>query len=162
MRKRIFQAIAERVAKRVPEVRFIDLWNDNIAALGGGAVWPTPAVFVEFETIEWGQLGNAARAADVGVRLHIVTRAVLTNGHTDKRQDEALAYLDLIDRVNAAMQGLSGENFSAFMLTTSATNHEHAELIESVERYVTHARDTSAMASPSAKPPAVGVGIRRV
>lgn len=162
MRKQIFQAIAQRITERVDNVKFIDLWNNNVTALAGGAVWPTPAIFVEFEEIEWGQLGNAARAADVGVRLHIVTRAVLTNGHTDKRQDEALAYLDLIDHVNAAMQGLGGENFSAFMLTTSATNHEHAELIESVERYVTHARDTSAMASPPAKPPTVGVSIRRV
>jgi len=31
------------------------------------------------------------------------------------------------------------------MLTTSATNHDHAELIESVERYITRAQDTSAM-----------------
>lgn len=162
MRKQIFKAIAEHLAKSVPEVRFIDLWNNNIATLAGGSTWPMPAVFIEFEPIEWGQLAAAAREGDVGVRLHIVTRAVATNGHTDKRQTAALEYFGLIDKINAAMAMLKGENFSAFMLTTSATNHEHAELIESVERYVTHARDTSAMASPSAKPPAVGVGIRRV
>lgn len=162
MRKRIFQAIAERIAKRVPEVRFIDLWNNNVAAISGGAVWPMPAVFVEFEAIEWRQNGNAVRMGDVAVRLHIVTRAVTTNGHTDKRQAEALAYLDMIDRVNAAMQGLGGENFASFMLTTSATNHDHAELIESVERYITRAHDTSAMSPPGAKPPTVGVDIRRI
>jgi len=43
------------------------------------------------------------------------------------------------------MQQLSGENFAGFMLTTSATNHDHAELIESVERYVTSAQDITAM-----------------
>lgn len=58
---------------------------------------------------------------------------------------DALGFLDLIDRVNAAMQGLRGDNFSGFQLTTSATNHDHAELMESVERYITSAQDTTAV-----------------
>ena len=83
--------------------------------------------------------------ADIAVRLHIVTDAVSYNGSTDTKQDTALAFFDLLNRVNSAMQGLKGENFAGFMLTTSATNHDHAELIESVERYVTRAQDTTAM-----------------
>ena len=57
---------------------------------------------------------------------------------------DALEFLDLIDRMNVAMQGLRGENFAGFQLTTSATNHDHAELMESVERYVTSAQDITA------------------
>ena len=48
------------------------------------------------------------------------------------------------------MQGLRGDNFAGFQLTTSATNHDHAELMESVERFVTNAQDTTAM-PPSMK-----------
>lgn len=55
MRKQIFQAICTRLAERVPDIQFIDLWNNNVATLSGGAVWPLPAVFVEFEQIEWRQ-----------------------------------------------------------------------------------------------------------
>ena len=145
MRKQIYKAICERISQQVPEVKHIDLWNNNIAVLSGGAVWPRPAVFVEFETIEWRQQQNRARMADIAVRLHIVTDAVSYNGSTDPKQDTSLAFLDLLNKVNAAMQGLRGENFAGFMLTTSATNHDHAELIESVERYITRAQDTSAM-----------------
>ncbi|HJC17129.1 MAG TPA: hypothetical protein H9937_04085 [Candidatus Alistipes stercorigallinarum] len=147
MRKQIFKAICDRLAEKVPEVAFIDLWNDNVNTLNGGTAFPFPAVFVEFETIEWRQQGNSARMGDIAVRLHIVTRAMTTNGSKDSRMEEALAYFDIIDRINAAMQRLSGENFASFMLTTSATNHNHAELIESVERYVTRAQDITAMPS---------------
>lgn len=159
MRKQIFQAVCARLSERLPEIKFIELWNNNVAQISGGATWPLPAVFVEFETIEWRQQNNAARRGDVAVRLHIITRAVNTHGHTDPRQAEALAFFDLIDRVNAAMQGLRGENFAGFMLTTSATNHDHAELLESVERYVTSAQDTTAMHAPT-KAVDVGVVIR--
>lgn len=145
MRKQIYKAICERISQQVSEVKHLDLWNNNIAVLSGGAVWPRPAVFVEFETIEWRQQQNRARMADIAVLLHIVTDAVSYNGNTDPKQDTALAFLDLLNKVNAAMQGLRGENFAGFMLTTSATNHDHAELIESVERYITRAQDTSAM-----------------
>lgn len=145
MRKQIFQAICARLAERVPDIQFIDLWNNNVATLNGGAVWPMPAVFVEFEVIEWRQQNNGARRGNVAVRLHIVTRAVATHGHTDPKMPDALAFLDLIDRINTAMQGLRGDNFSGFQLTASATNHDHAELMESVEQYVTSAQDISAM-----------------
>ena len=145
MRLQIYKAICDRLSAQVPDIKHIDLWNNNIAVLSGGAVWPRPAVFVEFETIEWRQQQNRARMADIAVRLHIVTDAVSYNGSTDPKQDSALAFFDLINKVNAAMQGLRGDNFAGFMITTSATNHDHAELIESVERYITRAQDTTAM-----------------
>lgn len=146
MRKEIYLAIAERLKEKVEDIKFISVWNNNIAVLAGGAVWPRPAVFIEFESIEWHQQQNWARRGDVAVRLHIVTDAINYNGSTDKeRQTKALAYFDLLDSINAAMQDLRGENFSGFTLTTSATNHDHAELIENVERYVTSAQDITAM-----------------
>ena len=145
MRLSIYKAICERLTAQVPDIKYLDLWNNNIASLSGGAVWPRPAVFIEFETIEWKQQQNRARMADIAVRLHVVTDTVSYNGSTDEKQDTALAFFDLLNRINSAMQGLRGENFAGFMLTTSATNHDHAELIESVERYITRAQDTTAM-----------------
>ena len=56
MRKAIFYAVAEAVAA-VPGVEFVDLWNDDGSHFSGGAVYPLPAVFVEFEAVEWKQQG---------------------------------------------------------------------------------------------------------
>ena len=56
----------------------------------------------------------------------------------------SLQYFDLIDRVNAAMQGLSGTGFTSFQLTASATNHNHGELMENIERWQTRAVDATA------------------
>lgn len=151
MRKAIFLAIAGAMDSVKPSdaypegITFVDLWNDQVNLLNGGSAFPVPAVFVEFEQIDWRQAQNGVRNGDIAVRLHIVTRAVPTHGHNDPAMPEALAVFDLIDAVNSAMQGLRGDNFAGFMLTTSATNHNHAELIENVERYITRAQDTSAM-----------------
>lgn len=144
MRKQIFKAVAEAVAA-LPGVKFVDLWNNQVQNLNGGTAFALPAVFVEFETVEWKQQNMGARRGSLAVRLHVVTRAVPTHGHDDPRMPEALAVFDLLDDINAAMQGLRGENFSGFMLTTSATNHDHAEIVENVERYVCGVQDITAM-----------------
>ncbi len=43
------------------------------------------------------------------------------------------------------MQQLRGEGFAGFQLTTSATNHNHGELVENVERWITSAQDSTAI-----------------
>ena len=145
MRKQIFTAIAKKLLA-VPGITYVDLWNDNGAQFSGGAVYPLPSVFVEFETIEWHQQNNAARRADINVRLHIFSRATAgIHGAQDPAMAEVLQRFDLLDSVNAAMQGLRGENFAGFMHTVSATNHAHAEIIEDVECFRTSAQDTTAM-----------------
>lgn len=146
MRKQIFKAIAEAVAA-VPGVAFVDLWNNQVQTLNGGAAFPFAAVFIEFEAVEWKQQNMGTRRGALAVRLHVVTRSVATHGHKDPRIDDALAVFDLLDSINTAMQGLRGDNFSGFMLTTSATNHDHAEIVENVERYVCGVQDLTARRS---------------
>lgn len=132
MRKQIFMAIAEALEK-MPDVKFIDIWNNQVEQLSGGALFPTPAIFIEFETLEWTQQNIHTRRGTLGVRLHVVTRAVVTHGFRDPNMKEALKLFDLLESINNMMQNLKGENFTGVMLTASATNHDHAELIESVE-----------------------------
>lgn len=139
MRKNITLDIIGRLRERVPEIAYYDLWNDQIATLAGGAVFARPALFVEFETIEWRQMQHGSRRGDVRLRLHVVTDAVSANGACDKRFEASLAHFDLLRRVCGALHGMHGEGYAGMMHTTSATNHSHAELIESIEYFVTSA-----------------------
>ena len=128
----------------MPGIKFIDLLNEHLSEIKNTTAWPVPSVFIEFEQYDVRQLANHVCMADVPVRLHIITRTkTYTAGHEDKRIDDALDYFDLIDQVHAAMVTLAGDNFSTFMLTASATNHNHAELLESIERYVTRSQFTA-------------------
>lgn len=144
MRKKLFLAIAQRIKEQVPDIKFIDLWNEHLAEIKSTTAWPVPSVFIEFEQYDVRQCANHVCMADVPVRLHIITRTKnYTAGIDDKRLEAALDYFDLIDQVHAAMATLAGDNFSTFMLTASATNHNHAELIESIERYITRTQFTA-------------------
>jgi hypothetical protein len=157
MRKQLFKAIAARIKEQVPAIKFIDLWNEHLAEITTTTAWPCPSVFIEFEQYDVRQLANHVCMADVPVRLHIITRTVsYSAGFNDSRLDAALDYFDIIDQVHTAMATLAGENFSTFMLSVSATNHNHAELIESIERYVTRCQ------FPAAARPARQVAVAQV
>ena len=52
MRKQIFKAIAQRIAERCPDIKFIDLWNEHVVEVATSVPWPLPAVFIEFEQYE--------------------------------------------------------------------------------------------------------------
>lgn len=157
MRKAIYKAISERLNSAELGVKHINLWNRNTAQLSTQQAFRMPAVFVEFEPMQWSQLGKGARSADLRVRLHIVTETLATPEDGGRYQDKALEHLDLIESISGAIQGLAGNGFNCFMLVESITDHDHERIEDNEECYVTRITDTSAV-----KPQAVAVGVQLV
>ena len=50
-------------------------------------------------------------------------------------QDDMLDVLDFSEIIHRALQGLEGESFGRFELQETHTNHNHDELVESIEVY---------------------------
>jgi hypothetical protein len=157
MRKTIYLAIAERLRAAGVGILHTSLWNRNTEQLASGTAFRTPAVFVEFEPIEWGQLSMGARDADLRVRLHVVTRAVATPEDGGMYQLQALEHLDLAERINAAVQGFAGEGFNTFTLVGTVPDHEHDQLLHEELVYTTHVVDNSATKRYRAARPAPAV-----
>ena len=90
--------------------------------------WNRPAVFIEFVPFKWNAIvpGIEYRAQPL-VNLHVVTDWV--DGDTDIRQ------FSLMDKIHELLAGLSGETFMEFDIDSSATNHNHEEIVENIETY---------------------------
>lgn len=155
MRKTVYKAIAARLKGAKLDIAHVSLWNRNTEQLTKQKGFRMPAVFVEFEPIQWTQLQSRARSADLRVRLHIITGTLASPEDGGKYQDKALEHLDLIESISEAIIGLCGEGFNAFMLVESLTDHEHGQIEDNEEVYITRITDTSAV-----KPRAVAVGVQ--
>lgn len=143
MRNLIYKAIADRVAVAKLGFHYISLWNMNTDQLRQQKAFRMPAMFVEFETIQWTQLSQGGRSAEVRVRLHIVTDTLATPEVGGKYQDKALAHLDFLERVGAAMQGLAGDGFNGFTLVETVTDHDHEQVRRDELCYLTRVNDLS-------------------
>lgn len=122
-RKELYNAIEARIRETVPDVKHIGLWNHNVEFIEDEQAWERPAVFVEFGQIDWVLLKDNSHRGTGKVRLHVVT---------DWSDDEPFA---LTDKIVEAVDGLDGEKFYGMTVLTTYTNHNHEELVESIEEF---------------------------
>lgn len=109
-------------------IKYIDLWNHNVEFLEQEVPWERPAVFVEFVPFKWTQIapGVAYRAQPL-INLHVVTDWAGTD--TDAGQ------FRLLDKIHELVAGLCGNTFMEFDIDSSATNHDHGDIVENIETY---------------------------
>jgi hypothetical protein len=144
MRKTIYLAIVERLKAAKLGILHFGLWNNDIERLTSLKAFRTPAVLVEFEPVEWRQRSMGARDANVRIRLHVMSKTLATPEDGGKYQAQALAHIDRAEGVNAAIQGLNGDNFNGFALVGIIPDHAHETVIHEELIYTTNVVDTSA------------------
>ena len=72
-------AVQEQAGGFIPEgweraIKHIDLWNHNVEFIEQEENWERPAVFVEFQPIQWNAIQSGAEyRAEPIVHLHVVT-----------------------------------------------------------------------------------------
>lgn len=114
-------------------IKHIDLWNQNVEFIEQESAWERPAVFIEIEPVQWNSIvpGTEYRA-EARVRLHIVTdwASAVADG-----SDGTGAFFELPDKIHDVLAGLEGNSFTDFTLEESVTNHNHEDIVESIEIY---------------------------
>ena len=154
MLKHLYIAIEDRLktitgADGSPLFRHFDLWNRQVEFVEQETPFQTPAVFVEFDKIQWRTMGDNVQDADLTIRLHIVT-PWYANTAADVGQQQrkkALAYLDLptvvFQRLHGTHAQLATGGINTLVRTASAVNHDHERFVDSVEEYACNIRDHS-------------------
>ena len=117
-------------------IKYIDLWNHNVEFIEQEEAWNRPAVFVEFTPIHWTAIhpGVEYRAEPV-INLHVVTDWSGSVSAESELRDEGLEVFDLLDEIHESLSCSSGETYAELDLAESLTNHNHEDVLESIESY---------------------------
>lgn len=103
--------------RTVPEVRYIDLWHEQTEYLDEELPFPTPAVFIAFNTLETADIGTLAQDIRLQVDLYIFWETFADTYDGAVMQTEALDYLNLMTVLNVLLHGYTGNNFSTMRKT---------------------------------------------
>ena len=150
MRKLIYLSLIDRLKGLTdetgqPEVKHIDLWNEQVEFIEQEEPFGTPAVFVEFRPVRWATLGGTVQQADVDIRLHIVTPWKGSAKDGSIFQQDALERFALLERIDRCLFNLQGaEGGTSFCMTRrtgSSTNHNHDELVEDIADFTCKATE---------------------
>lgn len=137
VRKELYDALTERItAMEGSPIAHIDLWNEQVAFLEQEDAWPLPACFIEFQPISWQPImGGKERRGRLNLRLHLVTAYQGSSAHGSASREESLQHFVLVDSLMLALLDLRGILFHSVSLIESHTNHNHEELIETIDVY---------------------------
>jgi len=150
MRKQLYLDIQDKL-KAIKDdtgmqlLQHFDLWNQQVNFIEAESPFNFPAVFVEFLPHQWQTLGNKVQQAEIVIRLHIVTKWFAQTAEYSPLQNESLDYLDLPDKVFAALQSTATSASNGFMRLSSTVNHNHEGIVDTIEEYKTLIVDRSAV-----------------
>ena len=153
MRKELYKAIKERInglykteagdysylekEKRgdnfVPVIKHVGYWNRNVEFVEEDVAWDRPAVFIEFKPIQWQRSKEKEARGNVTIHLHIVNDWVEAAASDINEPDSELEIFDIVDAVVDVVDGTDSRYTGRISLVESHTNHDHEELIESIE-----------------------------
>lgn len=139
------QQKADAKAKAV--IKHFDIWNNQIENIEIDIPFERPAIFLQFQPIQWEQRSKGIRGADVGVTLHVVTDLRQPSNSKSGYDDKAFEFFDLLDAINYNLYGLKGDFFRNVIAVSSATDHDHADILDSQETYSIQCTDHSAVRS---------------
>lgn len=144
MRANIYKALVAKLkeytdAEGNQVFKHFDLWNEQVEFIEDETPFEVPAVFVEFQTINWGDTMQRIQRGTVPIRLHIVNEWKGASNDGSIYQEKALERLDLVDGLANHLfdwkAGASGVNIQRMQRNTSYTNHNHGELVEDIEDF---------------------------
>ena len=97
------------------------------------------SIFIEFGEMAWKEIHTNSSSrlwrATISLTLHFVTQWAGSTDPGAPDREKSLEYLDIPEQVLAAVNGLSGDGFSGMQLQGTIVNHNHEEIVDSIEMY---------------------------
>lgn len=136
----VFKEISGHLQARVQELVYIDkdrgqTEKENVILV------PKPAVLIAFMRFEWSDIGNGIKQGKGFVRVRVICENYAESYSGSIDQELALAFFDLNEKVDAALEGLSGTKFSEMKKVSDEDDLDHSNVIVTVYEYETTITD---------------------
>lgn len=107
----LYLILLECIKRKLPEIKHVDWWNDQLDMEEDEDPFLRPAIFWEFDVLETTQLGNKVQLLKVSAKAHLVTDAISETAMRTKkavRERAIRKHTDLIDKVHKCFHGYNG------------------------------------------------------
>lgn len=137
--KESLSGITDDHGKKV--IKTIDFFNSQTSDPEGENAFYLPAVFVEFQPVQWQSHTLGVQSANIDFVLHIVT-----DSRKATLEKAAEFNLQLCNRIHAQLHGCqTGGGVNSFVRTGSFVSNDTTEFFETLESYRVFVKDDSAV-----------------
>ncbi len=107
----LYKELAERIEDKLPEVKWVDLWHEQVSFLTEELPFPTPAIFIAFNTNKIDDLGKLIQECDMQVDFYLFYETFSDTYQGSFNQTSAINFLKLLTAIHTTFHGVSGANF---------------------------------------------------
>lgn len=110
-----YEAILHRISSKVPTIKHFDMYFGQDLPDEEGKEQPflKPALFLEFEPIDWQTLGVKKQSADIVFKLRLIADVIqeIAKNQTPAIRNLGHKHLKELDEIFYHLQGFSGDGF---------------------------------------------------
>jgi hypothetical protein len=106
-----------RKLEEVPEVEHIDLWHEQVSFLDEEHPFPSPAIFIEFNTLGVEDDGALTQRFRTQIDLHVFYETFADTYTGAVMQESAINFLSMLTLYGMMFHGRNGEHFGTMQRT---------------------------------------------
>jgi hypothetical protein len=144
--KELYLEHEKRITDNIAEIKHVDLWSEQVGFLAEEQPFRSPAVFFSYRILETDDQGEKIQQLRLQVEIYLFYETFSETKRGSKRQGKALAFLDLLTRINACYHGSHGQYFSEMRRTGFNPVETGTANLLYVQRYECSVNDASAQA----------------
>lgn len=110
--KDLYTELATKLAAKIPAIKWIDLWHNQVNFLSEEHPFPTPAVFLNFRILQADDTGLRVQKLRMQIDCFVYYETFADTYHQSWNQSAALEFLNLLNDIQATLHASDGENYS--------------------------------------------------
>lgn len=103
--------------ENAPDIEYIDMWHEQISFMEEEHQFPSPAVFIEFNTLGIEDEGLLVQRLHTQIDFRLFYETYSDTNEGAIMQEEALAFLDLLTLLGMMFHGRTGKTFGTLRRT---------------------------------------------
>lgn len=109
----LYIEIAKKITEEIQEVRWVDLWHNQIGFLKEEAAFPSPAVFLDFRIINAKDIGQKIQELDLQVSMRVFYETYAETHLGNFNQGKSMSFLKITNDLHKQFHATSGKNYSS-------------------------------------------------
>lgn len=113
----LYKELSDKVNDNLTDIRWIDLWHNQVNFLETEHPFPTPAVFLAFRSKAINDIGNKVQDVTLQIDVYLYFETFADTFYGSHNQESALDFLKNLNDIYALLHGTNGENYSEMRRT---------------------------------------------
>lgn len=108
----LYKELAEKITSDLEQIRWVDLWHEQVSYLTTELPFPTPSVFLAFNSVDVEDMGLLSQQINTQVDCYLFFETFSDTYTGAYNQGSALEFLEQLTELHKLLHGTDGENYT--------------------------------------------------